>query len=231
MLSLRLVIPALLLMTASACKHKTPDPILPATTTTTTTTTTGTPTGTFVVNAKDSICYAEDVQPFLSANCANEGCHDAETKREGINLTSYTTVKKTISGALLLQVIEAEGELRMPPSPRPRLTSAQISTLKAWVAQGMKEGIDCLGPCDTVNVSFSNVVFPIIQNSCISCHTSQPPLLSNYAQIKAQMDNGKIPCTINWQAGCSKMPKNAPQLSLCKRRQIMKWLSLGSPNN
>jgi hypothetical protein len=56
-------------------------------------------------------------------------------------------------------------------------------------------------------------------------------LFTNYGEIKAQMDNGKIPCTINWDAGCSKMPQGGQQLPLCQRRQIMKWLAAGAQNN
>jgi len=215
MLSKNFLVPALLLLFIMSCKHKVAEPIDPAST----------------VIGKDSICYAEDVQPLLSSSCANPGCHDAITKEEGVDLSSYASVKKTISGAELLEVIVAKGEERMPPSPRPSLTSSQISLLRTWVAQGMKDGVNCMGPCDTTKVTFSAVVFPILQTSCVNCHSSTAPLLTNYAQIKVQMDNGKLPCSINWDGSCSAMPKGGPQLSLCKRRQIMKWLLDGSPNN
>jgi hypothetical protein len=222
-----------LVMVLFACKHKIPEPKGGGATTTTGTTTgsTGTPTAPIVSNTKDSICYSEDVQPLLTSNCAVSGCHDSETKREGIDLSSYVSLKRTISGPLLVQIIETDGALRMPPAPRSKLSSGQIATIKSWVAQGMKEGVDCLGPCDTTAITFSGVVFPIIANSCNGCHSAQTPLLTNYEQIKAQMDNGKLLCTINWQSGCSRMPENGPQLSLCKRRQIVKWLEAGAPNN
>jgi hypothetical protein len=224
----------LLLVIASAslisfsCKHKLPTPITPSPSATTTGSviTFTTPT-----NKKDSVCYSEEIQPLLSSNCAMEGCHDAISKTEGIDLSTYTGLKKTISGSTLLQVIQDQGSNRMPPSPRARLTNDQINLLKTWVQQGMKQNIDCTGPCDTTNITFAGTIFPIFQNSCIGCHKTDVPVFTDYAQIKVLMDNGKIPCSIAHGTGCSPMPKVGEALSLCKQKQIMKWLAAGSPNN
>lgn len=213
MSKLRFLIPVLFLVSAVACKHKIPAP-QPGT----------------VINKKDSVCYQTEVQPILSSNCAMSGCHDATTKAERINLTSFAAVKQTITGSKLLKVVQATDEDRMPPEPRPALTSDQIAILKSWVNQGMKDGVDCQ-TCDSTSINFSANIFPIFKNSCVGCHTTQAPLLTNYGEIKAQMDNGKIPCTINWDAGCSKMPQGGQQLPLCQRRQIMKWLAAGAQNN
>lgn len=227
---LKISVLATVFLAVNACKHKIPGPI--GNTTTTGTNTTGviiTPTST--VNNKDSVCYAEEIAPILSSNCAMDGCHSAQNPNEGINLSSYAQVKKTISGKLLLQVIQDRGGNQMPPKPASPLSAAQILVIKNWVAQGMKENVDCLGPCDTSNVTYSGIVFPILQNACIGCHITQTPIFSSYAEIKPMMDNGKIPCTIQHGIGCSPMPKGTAALSPCKQKQIMKWLAAGSPNN
>ena len=54
--------------------------------------------------------------------------------------------------------------------------------------------VDVIATDVCVAVSYSNDIKKIIDKSCNSsgCHASQSPILVNYAQVKAQVDNGKI---------------------------------------
>jgi hypothetical protein len=216
----------LLLTVFVDCKHK-PEAPVPADTTN------ANPPGTGeTVNIKDSVCFEDEIRPILISNCAYSGCHDDTTKQSGISLYSYQTVKSTISGNLLMQIIQDPGQLRMPPAPNAKLSSAQIQLLQTWVNEGMKQGIDCLGPCDTASVTFSGTINPIIQNSCIGCHGSGSTTdLSSYSNVLVQVNNGKLDCAVNHSGGCQPMPQNGPKLSLCKLKQIKIWIDAGAPNN
>lgn len=183
-------------------------------------------------NAKDSICFEEEVLPMLASNCAMSGCHDADAANAGVVLDSYDHLKATISGSLLLQSVKDTGAFRMPLPPAPALSSTQISVLENWVNQGMKIGIDCEGPCDTSNVTYSGVILPLLQNSCISCHSGNyEPDLTNYNQVKTQVNNGKLSGSVNHLPGYDAMPYNQAKLSDCKLAQIRIWIAAGAPNN
>ncbi|MGZ3901117.1 MAG: hypothetical protein ACXVO9_01735 [Bacteroidia bacterium] len=221
-IKLTIVLIGLLALLLITCKHKPNDDLAPLP---------GTPAITVATNPADSVCFSEQILPILASSCGKSGCHDDTAKTGGIVLTSYSSVKATISGNLLMQVIQDNGPLGMPLAPLPKLTAAQIALIQKWVNEGMKDGIDCQGPCDTTNITFSNTVFPILQNSCIGCHSTQAPIIQIYADVKTLVDNGKLLCTINHNTGCSPMPKNSAQLSACKIKQITKWVLAGAPNN
>lgn len=196
------------------------------------TTTTPTPTPTPTPNPKDSICFSNDILPIFASSCAQAGCHDDATHSDGVILISYQSTISTLSGKLLMQVIQDSGENGMPLAPTPKLNATQIATIQSWVNQGMKNGIDCSAACDTTNITYTLTIQPIMQNSCVGCHgTSGGIALDSYANVKKQVDNGRLNCTINWASGCSAMPKNTAKLSDCKLKQIKKWIDAGAPNN
>jgi hypothetical protein len=96
------------------------------------------------------------------------------------------------------------------------------------------------GDCDTVNVTYSGTVLPIISDNCKTCHSGGAPqgnvLLEDYASISAA---GKITAgqygslygVISHHPDNSPMPKNGTQLSDCKIKQIKAWIDAGTPNN
>lgn len=89
--------------------------------------------------------------------------------------------------------------------------------------------------CDTLSLSFSKDVFPIISNDCNSCHSTAGSgggiVLLTYAEVKAQVTNGKLVGSIIHAGGFSPMPKNSTKLSDCKINKIKAWISQGSLNN
>ncbi len=185
-------------------------------------------------NVIDSICYADSISPLLNSSCANSGCHDDINHQSGINLSSYQNVISTISGNLLMQVIQDTGPLGMPAASSgvPKLSLAQIALIKRWVNEGMKEGIDCGNcPLDTINITFSGTIFPLIQSNCLGCHSSTGTNLIGYDSIYKQVINGKLNCTVNHLSGCLPMPQNGQMLCPGKIAQIKKWIDSGAPNN
>lgn len=184
-------------------------------------------------NTADSVCFSEQILPLLNSSCAQAGCHDDISREEGIILNSYTNTIATISGRLLMQVVQDKGPLGMPTDPAAKLNANQIAILQTWVNQGMKDGVDCLGPCDTTNVTYSTTIFSIIENSCLACHraSSGGTNLSDYTHVKASVDLGKFYCSITHGSGCSPMPQGSAALSNCRIKQIKKWIDSGAPNN
>lgn len=93
-------------------------------------------------------------------------------------------------------------------------------------------------PCDTTNITFSSSVFPILDQSCLSCHGNGTATsygggikLENYSDIKIRVDDGKLIGSIKRSSGFSPMPKGSSQLESCKITIIEKWINAGSPNN
>lgn len=181
-------------------------------------------------NLKDSICFEEEIRPILTTYCAISECHDTETSKDGINFSSFSETSK-VNGATLLTVLDATGKKKMPPTKATQLPLTDKEALKKWINQGMKNNIDCPEICDSSKITFSKTIFPIFQSYCIGCHKLEKPMLNDYEQIKTQIDNGKIVCSISHESSCKPMPSADGKLSACKIELIKKWIANGTPNN
>ncbi|MEP6795148.1 MAG: hypothetical protein ABJB16_12530 [Saprospiraceae bacterium] len=90
--------------------------------------------------------------------------------------------------------------------------------------------------CDTMNVTYSGTVLPIIQQNCYDCHSdanvgvSQIPL-EGYAFIIVKINDGKLVKAIRHTGEVTPMPKDRPSLSECDIQKIEKWVSDGAPDN
>jgi len=89
--------------------------------------------------------------------------------------------------------------------------------------------------CDTINVTFSLAVKPIMQENCYACHSNTNFTLGgnikleNYSDVILRLD--KIKGAINHSPGFVAMPDGAPKLEACKIKIIEKWIESGSPDN
>ena len=210
----------------SGCKHKLPEPAQPPQPPAPTPTPSASPT-----NPADSVCFAEQVLPILASNCAKSGCHGGYGAKQGVVLDSYDNVRATVSGELLMQSIQDTGPLGMPPAPDQKLKAQQIDLIGRWVSQGMRNGIDCQGPCDSSDFTFSKTIQPILADNCMGCHNNVAPVFTSYSGVKTLASSGKLLCVINHASGCAHMPLNAAKLSNCKIRLITKWVMAGAPEN
>lgn len=186
----------------------------------------------------DTVYFQQQVLPVFISNCAMGGCHDATSHKEGINLTSYSTImaggiRAGNPGSSKLYKVIIEGS--MPPRPYSALTQDQINILNKWITQGAKNNSCVDAACDTANVTFTASVKGIITNKCQGCHSSSSPGggydLSTYNGIKAVVDNGKLWGSVNFLSGYSAMPKGGTKLSTCELARIRKWIAAGAPNN
>ncbi len=89
--------------------------------------------------------------------------------------------------------------------------------------------------CSTENMSFTANVNPIIQNSCISCHSSGYASggvnLEGYENIKPYAQSGELMKVIKHESGVSPMPQNSDKLPECTINKINAWVEQGIKNN
>lgn len=183
-------------------------------------------------------CFSRDILPVLVSKCGSAGCHDAATAREGYDFTSYTgAMSAVIAGnpgqSKLYQTITSGGENKMPPSSSPQLTVAEIDSIGKWISYGALNET-CGETCDTINtVTFSGVIWPVVQTSCTGCHSGGSPSggvsLGSYNDVAAAAANGMLINALKGN-GVAKMPPSG-SLSVCRIRQFEIWVNNGYLNN
>lgn len=186
----------------------------------------------------DTIYFQNEIQPLIASGCTTSGCHDGITIASGVNLTTYTNIMQYVSasnagGSKLYKVLVKSGDERMPLPPLPAFTTDQIAKVVKWINQGAKNNV-CNG-CDTTKFTYAAAVLPILQTSCIGCHSAASAGggidLSIYAQVKTYALNGRLFGSINHDPGYSPMPKGIAAMPTCQILQIKKWIDAGSLNN
>lgn len=91
--------------------------------------------------------------------------------------------------------------------------------------------------CDTSNVTFSNIVGPLITDNCATsgCHVGNFPSatydLSTYEGVKNIVDKSRLFGVLSHSTGFSKMPQGKAQLDQCSIDQVKAWIDAGAPNN
>jgi mono/diheme cytochrome c family protein len=191
----------------------------------------------------DTVYFQNEILPLLISSCGVIGCHDPGTAEDGVILTDYASIMQTADvrpgdpeGSDLFEAItDDDPEDRMPPLPRQPLTAVQIAKIEKWIQQGAQNNLCETTDCDTLNVTYSGQIFPLIQNSCLGCHSGDSPsgglLLTNHSQIAEASANGRLMGAIRHETGYSPMPKNGAQLNDCTITQFEKWIENGTPNN
>lgn len=182
------------------------------------------------------ISFETQILPIISSNCAFSGCHDAETAEDGVVLDTYDKIMKEVkpgdpNDSELYESITDEPDDIMPPPPYNPLSQSQIRLIYDWIMQGA-HNITCETECDTSIVTFSGVVFPILQNQCVSCHTdnlaSGNVNLSTYTHIKSYVDNGSLIGSIEHTGGFSIMPPSGLKMNQCDIDKINIWIEGGA---
>jgi uncharacterized membrane protein len=133
-------------------------------------------------------------------------------------------------------LIEKDIEDRMPLLPVPPFTQAQIALVYKWIQQGAKNNTcSNTATCDTVNVTFSASVLPVLKTYCVGCHSAASPSagidLSTYAAVKVYAANGRLMGSITHAIGYKPMPSSTSKLGACEINQIKAWVTKGTLNN
>ena len=89
--------------------------------------------------------------------------------------------------------------------------------------------------CNTVNMTYSADVVPILQANCYSCHGDGGKdggvNLDTYENVKDEADGGALLGTITHSSGFPPMPENGGKLSDCDINIIRDWINHGALNN
>ncbi len=191
----------------------------------------------------DTVYFQNDILPLLMSSCGVTGCHDPGTAQHGVILTDYASIMQTAdvrpgnpADSDLYEVLtETDPDKRMPPPPRQPLNAVQIAKIEKWILQGAQNNVCETTNCDTVNVTFSGQIFPIIQNTCFGCHSGANPsgglLLTNHSHVASAAASGRLMGSIRHENGYSPMPQNGAQLNECVITQFEKWIADGTPDN
>ena len=120
------------------------------------------------------------------------------------------------------------------------LLTLALSGVLFYLAGCSKESEDKLAgnaTCDTLNVSYSLQVVPILQNNCYTCHGagsnagSGGITLSNYAALKTYANSGYLVGNVTHAPGYIGMPYGLPKLPACEINTIVAWVNQGALNN
>lgn len=199
----------------------------------------------------DSVCdlnkvyFVNDVQPILLSSCAYSGCHNANTKSDGIDLSSYDAMINSgepgDDSKLIVanepdksELYEAIEDDKMPLGG-PALSADAKKIIRDWISQGAQYN-ECItsDTCDTTNVSFSTDVQPVLNTYCIGCHSgasaNKGVELTDYAKVNTHVTSGKLKDALLGQNGVSVMPPSS-SLSTCDLNKLLKWIDDGAPNN
>ena len=107
------------------------------------------------------VCFQRDILPLFQSTCATTGCHDALTKEEDFDFSTYEGI---LTGLVAgdpeeskiydkIKKTEPKDSLdRMPPPPYSPLKQAQIDSVYRWIVLGALDE-DCGELCDTTDVT------------------------------------------------------------------------------
>lgn len=92
--------------------------------------------------------------------------------------------------------------------------------------------------CDVSNVTFATTVKPILQASCLSCHSNASAAssgsgikLENYSDVLITVNNGQLMGAIKHSSGYAAMPQGGGKLTDCEISKLQKWIDNGKLNN
>lgn len=190
----------------------------------------------------DTVYFKQSILPLMLSNCAMSGCHDAISKREGVQLTDYTNIMKIVkagdptNSSLYRSISRTDGE-RMPPPPAKAFDATTLALVSKWIKQGAKNN-SCDASalnCVTTNISYATIIDPILKQNCTGCHSGTSPSgaidLSTYTNVTKYIGNGKLYGSIAHSPGFVPMPSATSSLSACEISQIKSWIDGGSKNN
>lgn len=226
---------ALALVTIAACKHEPPEgPLLPP----------DGPGGPDPTQPCDPnvVYFQQDILPLLISNCAMPGCHSSNNPADGIDLTSYASLMDAdvvrpndLNRKLYRAITDNDADDRMPRPPAPPLSPAQIDMIATWIMQGAQNNSCATAGCDTLNVTYSGTIVPLIQQRCQGCHSGATPQgglnLGSWSVLNALANDGRLAASVDHAPGAIPMPPSGPKLPDCNIRQFMIWTQAGAPNN
>lgn len=182
------------------------------------------------------VYFKNEILPIFQGNCAYAGCHGQGSAKDFVKLDDYASIirsgikpGKPDGSKIYEAIIETNPDDVMPPPPA-KLTAAQIDLIRRWIEQGALNN-GCKS-CDTLTVTFSGNVKPMIDNACGSCHSPTQRLdLSTWQAVKTAAESGKLMGALEHRPGFLPMPQGTPKWSDCELGKVRTWIRDGMPNN
>lgn len=89
--------------------------------------------------------------------------------------------------------------------------------------------------CQTMNMSYSADILPIIEADCYACHSTAANFgnvtLEGHAELLKYVNDNSLIGVVKHQPGYSPMPKNVAKLLDCEIEKIEAWILDGALNN
>jgi hypothetical protein len=193
-----------------------------------------------VVCDTNTIWFQQQIQPLLISNCSmGNGCHSSATDdNDWIDLTNYDAIMNSgvvQDGDLWEAINDTDPDDMMPRPPQAPLTTAQIALIGQWIQQGAQNNSCEPSACDTVNVTYSGTIRPIIESRCQGCHSGATPQggldFSQWSVLNAVAADGRLAGAIQHDPDFASMPPSGSPLSDCRVDQFLIWIEAGAPND
>jgi len=85
------------------------------------------------------VTYEADVRSIIQASCATSGCHDATSRADGKNYSTYAMVVSESSKASFLGSINHLSGYESMPKGASKLSADKIKTITCWINGGKLE--------------------------------------------------------------------------------------------
>ncbi len=83
--------------------------------------------------------YTTDVKPLMDTHCAYSGCHNATSKADGKDLSTYTAVKSVAKDDDFMGSMQHLRGYEKMPQGASKLDDTKLKTISCWIENGMPE--------------------------------------------------------------------------------------------
>lgn len=231
---------ACLVLLAAGCKHEPPvapeDPFGPGDP--------GGPGGPTNPCDPGTVYFEQQVLPILISNCAVPGCHNLPTDdNDDIQITSYASLMGSdiidmgdpFDSDFWEVINDSDPDDRMPRPPQNPLTQGQLDLIGQWLQQGAQNNSCAEAGCDTLNVTYSGTIVPLVAQRCLGCHSGGSPQgglnFGSWSTLNAVASDGRLAAAIQHLPSGVPMPPTGGMLPDCRIQQFLIWIDQGAPNN
>ena len=189
----------------------------------------------------DRISFDRQILPIMVSSCAYSGCHDTQSHEDGVILEDYDGIRDEVkpfdvNDSKIIETFRANvnSDKYMPPLPAIAITDEQVQMVEDWISQGATHTA-CNIPCNSLETSWSDNIYPLLQNSCMGCHQATNDLggvnLENYEQVQFYVLSCSLLGSIKHAHGYDPMPEVALKLTDCQIAMVENWITEGALNN
>lgn len=87
----------------------------------------------------EQITYTSNVKAVMDASCATSGCHNAQTKADGIDLSTYSEVRDESSNNRFMGSMRHESGFDRMPEGAQKLSDDVLDMIACWISNGTPE--------------------------------------------------------------------------------------------